>query len=76
MNEQTRTVVPWEDLPTEELAQTFSDYHKDVHGWRPRYVRPDDRSELLHQLNRLDEFMEYMKSSPQGKEVLKNEGWI
>lgn len=69
-------ITPWEDYSTEDLAQIFSDYHKDVHGFRPRYVKPEDRVELLHQLRRLDDHMEYMKSTPEGRAQLEEDGWI
>ncbi len=72
----TNKIVPWEDMETPDLANEFSDYHKAVHGYRPRYVNFEDRTELLHQLNRLDQFMAYRKSTPEGRELLKKEGWI
>lgn len=72
----TNKIVPREDMDTKYLAQYFSDYHKDVHGFRPRYVKADDRVEIIHQLKRLDEHMEYMKSTPQGRKQLSDDGWI
>ena len=68
-------MVIWDNLSTDQLAVEFSDYHKAVHGVRPRYVNENDRVELIHQLKRLDEYMEYMKSTPEGRARLKNEGW-
>jgi hypothetical protein len=76
MDTQTKAIVPWENLSTEQLAIEFSDYHKALHGFRPRYVDPTDRAELLHQLKRLDELIEFMKSTPRGRETLREDGWI
>jgi hypothetical protein len=70
------TIRPWESFSTQELANEFSEYHKAVHNFRPRYVDFDNREELLHQLKRLDETMEHMKSTPSGREYLRSEGWL
>jgi hypothetical protein len=72
----TKAIVPWENLPTEQLANEFSDYYKSFWGCRPRHVDLTDRAELLRQLNRLDQTIAYMKSTPRGRETLREEGWI
>ena len=60
---------------TEELAGYFSDYHKDVHGYRPRMVDGRDRDAVIRGIEALDDYMEWMKSTPQGRAQLRSEGW-
>ena len=60
---------------TEELASYFSDYHKDVHGVRPRWVDYTDRVAVIGGIESLDRYMEWMKSTPEGLERLREEGW-
>jgi hypothetical protein len=60
---------------TEELASYFSDYHKDVYGYRPRMVDHTDRRAVIDGINALDRYMEMMKSTPQGLAQLREEGW-
>ena len=56
----TATCSSRENLSTEELASEFSDYYKSFHGVRPRFVKMDDRAELLYQLKKLDETIEHL----------------
>ena len=60
---------------TQELAQIFWDYYKDVHGYRPRWVDHTDRVALVNGLESLDAYMEAMKSTPEGLAQLREEGW-
>ena len=60
---------------TEELASYFSDYHKDVHGFRPRMVDHRDREAVISGIHALDDYMAWMKSTPQGLAQLREEGW-
>jgi hypothetical protein len=61
--------------PTDELAGIFSDYHKDVHGVRPRWVDHTDRGALIAGLTALDEYMCWMRSTPEGRAELREQGW-
>jgi len=63
-------------LQTSELAEIFSDYYKDVHGIRPRWVDHTDRVGLIARLTALDDYMAYMRSSPEGRELLREDGWV
>jgi hypothetical protein len=63
-------------LQTSELAWIFSDYYKDVHGIRPRWVDHTDRGVLMAGLTALDDYMTYMRSTPEGREQLQEDGWI
>lgn len=61
---------------TDELAGIFSDYYKDVHGVRPRWVSHTDRVALIGGLQGLDDYMDYMRSTPEGREQLREQGWL
>lgn len=63
-------------LQTRELAIIFSDYYKDVHGTRPRWVDHTDRGALIAGLTALDEYMCWMRSTPEGREELREQGWV
>lgn len=63
-------------LQTRELAGIFSDYYKDVHGIRPRWVDHTDRGVLMAGLTALDDYMAYMRSTPEGREQLRDDGWL
>jgi hypothetical protein len=61
---------------TDELAGIFWDYYKDVHGVRPRWVSHTDRVALIGGLQGLDDYMAYMRSTPEGREQLQEDGWV
>jgi len=67
--------MEYPDYDTEELASYFSDYHKDVHGVRPRWVDHTDRVALIDGLESLDRYMATMKATPEGRAQLREEGW-
>jgi len=72
-----------------DLASFYSDFHKDVHGVRPHYMDmalcacdyPDHASlvEAMSHLDRLvqglQDYMTAMKSTFEGREQLRSEGW-
>ena len=61
---------------TEALASVFSDYYKDMHGIRPRWVDHTDREALIRGLDSLDSYMHAMRSTPEGREQLRENGWV
>jgi hypothetical protein len=63
-------------LQTRELAEIFSDYYKDVHGIRPRWIDHTDRGVLMAGLTALDDYMAHMRSTPEGREQLRDDGWV
>lgn len=71
-----RMVMNFDLYETEELACYFSDYHKDVHGVRPRWIDHTDRVAIIDGIQALDRYMEMMKSTPQGRRALRDEGWV
>ena len=68
-------MIDWNQYETEELASIFSDYHKDVHGVRPRWVDHTDRVVLIDGLESLDRYMATMKATPEGRAKLRADGW-
>ena len=70
-----------------DLASFYSDFHKDVYGVRPRSMTlcacdyPDHASlvEAMGHLDRLvqglQDYMTAMKSTFEGRETLRSEGW-
>lgn len=67
------SVSKWEKYDTDELFDIVSDYHKDVYGFRPRNI--DTREKAIAELNALDRHMEREKSTPEGRERLRADGW-
>lgn len=67
-------------LSVEQLQGYFSDFHKDFYGWRPRYLvsseRWNDRDYLIEQINQIFDVMESMKATFQGREELRERGWV
>jgi hypothetical protein len=68
--------MDWNDYDTEELASIYSDYHKDVHGVRPRGIPLDNRGDLIEGLQGLDRYMDNMMVTPEGRARLRAEGWL
>ena len=65
----------WNEYDYDELCDILSDYHKDVHGFRCRmYGEPKEA--VIAKLESLDAYMEAMKSTPEGREQLREEGWV
>jgi len=70
-----------------DLAAFYSDYHKDLHGYRPRDMAlcacdyPDHASlvEAMSHLQRrvdgLGDYMKAMESTFKGREQLREDGW-
>ena len=70
-----------------DLASFYSDFHKDLYGVRPRSIAlcasayPDHASlvEAMSHLDRLvqgiQDYMTAMKSTFEGRETLRSEGW-
>ena len=67
--------MDYPDYDTEELASYFSNYHKDVHGVRPRWVDHTDRVAVIEGLESLDRYMDSMKSTQESRAKLRAAGW-
>ena len=60
-----------------ELGDWASDFHKDVHGFRPRGEGLfESRERLIALLESLDAHMDSMKETFAGRESLRADGWI
>lgn len=66
-------ILPYADKTVEELAQLLSDYSKDVHGVRQHQV---SYGSILRSLVGLDAYMALMESTPEGRERLRDDGWV
>jgi hypothetical protein len=66
----------WNEYTTEDLDCILSDYSKDVNGFRDRTVSYNDREALITKLESLDLYMESMKSTKEGRNRLREEGWV
>ena len=64
----------WDSYEYDELVEVLSDYHKDVFGTRVR-MNGAPRESVIAELDRIDRYMEQMKSTPEGREQLRAEGW-
>ena len=64
----------WDTWEYDELVNILSDYHKDVHGVRLR-MNGEPRERIIEELTYLDEYMTNMKSTPEGRQQLREQGW-
>lgn len=61
----------------DELGSFLSDYYKDVHGIRPRFDGLfTNRERMIDMLVSLDTYMDAMRSTPEGRQQLRDEGWF
>jgi len=73
----------WEELSlAEQLAQTYSDFYKDVNGFRPRFHSVEQMNDavwLQAQIDRLNvevgAHQEELSKTFAGREQLRMEGW-
>ena len=67
-------------LTVDQLAGYFSDFHKDVHGFRPRGIgSPADwesREWLCTQIDLIHSYMDTRKQTFEGREELRVQGWV
>ncbi len=67
------------DFSVEELQGYYSDFHKDLNGFRPRGADVDQWSSkhyLVDQINSLHNQMDRLKQTFEGREQLREQGWI
>ena len=73
-----RCMSDFDDMNVDELQSYFSDFHKDFHGFRPRFATPEQwqsRDWLIEQINGIHNAMDEMKKTYAGREQLRAEGW-
>ena len=69
------------DAPTqlEELQSTFSDFHKDYYGFRPRFATDEEWNSIEWLQERIDGIhnaIDERKKTPEGRKALRAEGWV
>ena len=65
--------------PLQEKCQFLWDYYKDCFGHRPRHFLPafwQNEAEVDAAIGRCDDWLQRMKSTPEGLETLREEGWV
>ena len=67
------------DFSVEELQGYYSDFHKDLNGFRPRGATEEQwnsKQFLVTQINSLHDQMDQLKETFEGREQLREQGWI
>lgn len=64
----------WDTWQYDELVNVLSDYHKEVFGTRLR-MNGESREAIINELVKIDNYMDKMKSTPEGRAILREEGW-
>jgi hypothetical protein len=69
----------FKDFSVKELQGYYSDFHKDLTGFRPRGADVDQwesKQFLVTQINLLHNQMAQLKLTFEGREQLREQGWI
>jgi hypothetical protein len=69
----------FKDFSVEELQGYYSDLHKDFYGFRPRGAEVDqwnNKQYLVNQINSCHDHMDQLKQTFEGREQLREQGWI
>jgi hypothetical protein len=67
------------DFSVEELQGYYSDFHKDFYGYRPRGADIEQwtsKEYLVEQINLIHNHMDGLKETFEGREQLREQGWI
>jgi len=67
------------DFSVEELQGYYSDFHKDFYGFRPRGLSEEQwasKQYLVDQINSIHNHMDMLKETFEGREQLRESGWI
>ena len=72
--------MSYDKLSVDELQGYYSDFHKDFYGFRPRGFGSvedwNNRDWLIAQIDRIHDAMDSMKSTFEGREELRQNGWL
>jgi hypothetical protein len=63
----------------EELQGYYSDFFKDYYGYRPRFATNEqwnNREWLIEHINIIHDDMDRMKETQQGRDELRESGWV
>ena len=69
----------FKDFSVKELQGYYSDFHKDFYGSRPRGASVeqwDNKEFLVSQINSIHNQMDQLKETFEGREQLREQGWI
>jgi len=69
----------FKDFSAEELQGYYSDFHKDFYGFRPRGADKEQwasKQYLVEQINSIHDHMDQLKLTFEGREQLREQGWI
>jgi hypothetical protein len=69
----------FKDFSVEELQGYYSDFYKDLNGFRPRFATEEQwtsKQYLVTQINSLHDQMDQLKLTFEGREQLREQGWI
>jgi len=69
----------FKDFSVEELQGYYSDFHKDFYGCRPRGASAEqwaNKQFLVAQINSIHDQMDQLKKTFEGREQLREQGWI
>ena len=70
----------FKDFNVQELQGYYSDLHKDFYGFRPRFALEldawNDHGFLVGAINSLHDQMDLLKETFEGREQLREQGWI
>lgn len=67
------------DFTVEELQGYYSDFHKDFYGFRPRGAdvkQWNGKEYLVKQINSIHDQIDSLKLTFEGREQLREQGWI
>lgn len=67
-----------EQAEIDELAGTYSDFHKDLQGYRPREPLPprvEQKRYFQMKIAELNTILERRSSTEEGRALLREEGW-
>ena len=59
----------------DDLFSEVSDYYKEVHGIRPRWVY-GDRKAAIELYKSLDKHMAWLRGTFEGREQMRDDGWV
>jgi hypothetical protein len=69
----------FKDFSAEELQGYYSDFHKDFYGFRPRGAdleQWNSKQFLVTQINLIHSQIDQLKLTFEGREQLREQGWI
>jgi len=69
----------FKDFNVEELQGYYSDFHKDFYGFRPRGLSEEQwtsKQYIVAQINMIHDQMDQLKLTFDGREQLREQGWI